>query len=480
MKIAAVILAAGLGTRMKSDKAKVLHELAGKALVCYPVELALGLKAERIIVVVGHQADLVRSLLNERYQDRVETVVQQQQLGTAHAVLMAKNALKGFNGHVLILSGDVPLLEKRTVSGLIGACRRKNSSFGLISANLEDATGYGRVIRSKDGNVRYVIEHRDADPSELAVNEANMGIYVAERTFLFKGLAKIGSDNDQGEYYLPDLVRMAADSGQAVQVVKTTEQESSGINNRIQLARMEKTLRLNIAEKWMWSGVSIIDPATTYIDAEVKIKRDTIIEPNVHLRGAVKIGSNCRIETGSVIEDSIVRDRVHIKPYTVVEQSVVDSEAILGPFSHLRPLSHIGQGCHIGNFVETKKTTLKKGAKANHLSYLGDAEIGSKTNIGAGTITCYYDGYSKYRTKIGNEVLVGSDTQLIAPVTVPDRVVLGAGTTLTGDVKAPKGSLVLSRPEVTVVPGYRDMLEQRSGVLKKTKGKKVKKTKGRA
>jgi len=472
MKLATVILAAGLGTRMKSGKAKVLHQLAGKALINYPVDISLALKADRTIAIVGHQSDKVAELLQNNYGKQVETAIQKEQLGTGHAVMSAEKALKKHKGLVLILSGDVPLLTKSTVAKLIKKVKQKKSPFGLVSAVLENPEGYGRVLRDSKNKIQAIVENRDATSEQKLICEANMGIYVADAKFLFNQLKKVGTDNDQGEYYLPDLVRMAYESGAGVVGIKADPAETLGINNRVQLAELGQILRQRILEKLMLKGVTIIDPQSTYIDADVKIKADTTIEPNCHIKGNTKIGSNCTIGTGSIIESATIGNDVQVKPYTIIEESKVDQGAILGPYSHLRPMSHIGSECHVGNFVETKKTTLKPGAKANHLSYLGDAVIGKKTNIGAGTITCNYDGYNKFATTIGDEVLVGSDTQLIAPISIPDRVVLGAGTSLANAEGVEKGDLVITRPEVVVVKGFRDKLENSAKKKKKKSTKK--------
>lgn len=470
-KLQTIILAAGLGTRMKSERAKVLHELAGKPLITYPVDLALSLRSDLVVAVVGHQAYDVRSLLESRYSRKVRTAIQKQQLGTGHAVIAAEGALGGSGGLVVILSGDAPMLRRKTVARLISGVRRKKTVLGFLSFSPEDATGYGRVIRDDRGRIAAIVEHRDANAEERKIRESNSGIYVAEKRFLFENLKKIGSDNDQGEYYLPDLVRVAVALGHEVLCVESSEEECAGVNDHIQLAELEKRLRLTKCRELMAAGVTIRNPESTFIDQCVNVSPDTIIEANCRLKGKTRVGRNCLIEIGTVIDNSTIADGVRLKPYTIIEESKVRDGAILGPFAHLRPGSVIGSGCHVGNFVETKKTTLKPGAKANHLSYLGDAVIGKKSNVGAGTITCNYDGYNKFPTVVGDEVLIGSDTQLIAPIKIRDRVVLGAGTSLDGGVEVPKGALVVTRPAAVVVPGYRDRLEKRS---KKAKGRKKK------
>jgi bifunctional UDP-N-acetylglucosamine pyrophosphorylase/glucosamine-1-phosphate N-acetyltransferase len=473
MPTAAVILAAGLGTRMKSDLAKVLHPLAGQPLVCYPVELAIALKADPIVVIVGNQAKTVETLLFERYGRRVTCALQREQLGTGHAVLCAEKALKSFKGTVLILSGDVPLLEKDTMTRLIRA--RGKKPLALVTAQLDDPTGYGRVIRDEKGRIVEVVEHRDASDAQRAIREANMGIYAADRDFLFKGLKAIGTNNDQGEYYLPDLVRIAHAKRLETAGIQADPLETRGVNTRVHLAELERHLRRAVNTRHMLAGVTLLDPESTFISPKATIDRDTVIGPGVELRDAVSVGAHCRIETGSILSNSRIADGVHIQPYSIIDGGEIRNDAIIGPFARIRPGSDIGMGCHIGNFVETKKSTLKDGAKANHLSYIGDAVIGCRTNVGAGTITCNYDGYAKYRTTVGDDVLIGSDTQLIAPVTVPDRVVLGAGTSLTGKVAAQPGSLIVTRSEAVVTPGYRDKLQARALTAKKKQAAEAKK-----
>lgn len=472
--LAAVILAAGLGKRMKSKQAKVLHDLCGVPLVAHPADLALSIGADPVVVVVGHQAEEVSALLHARYGERVRTVRQPEQLGTAHAVSMAEKTLKRFHGRVAILSGDVPLLTADTLRRLGERMDEAGSPLGLIAALLPDPHGYGRLVRDAAGRPIRIVEHKDATDDERRIPECNMGLYLIDRSFLFSNLKKLGRDNAQGEYYLPDLVRLAVEAGRPVTVIEASLEETSGVNDRAQLALLARVRFDQVRRDLMREGVSLLDPATAYIEPGALIGPDTRIGPNVHIDAACRIGPDCRIETGCVLRRAQIGEGVTLKPYTVIEESDVRSGAVLGPFAHLRPGSVIGEGCHVGNFVETKKTELKPGAKANHLSYLGDAVIGARTNVGAGTITCNYDGYRKFKTEVGEEVLIGSDTQLIAPVKVPNRVVLGAGTSLTGsDGPIPEGALVVTRARAVIIEGYRDRLQKKSEAAKAGATKKT-------
>lgn len=452
---AAVILAAGQGTRMKSAKAKVLFEFLGRPLIDYPVELALSLGADPIVAVVGHQADAVTAHLAQSFGPRVGTALQSERLGTGHAVLIAKEALAAFDGYLYILYGDGPLLTRASLKALAKrVMAKRNCPLGLISSALGSPTGYGRLLRDANGKLIDIVEERDASDEQRAIREANMGIYFVERAFLFKALSQIGRANAQGEYYLTDLVRIAVAQGQEVAVYEAPESETRGINDRAQLYALEAECRQAQALALMKDGVTLIDPASVQIDARARIAQDVTLGPNVIVRGPCTIGRGTTIDQGNVIEYSVIGEDVALKPYNVIEHSEVRARAQIGPFAHLRPQSVIGPDCHVGNFCETKNTELVENVKANHLSYLGDARIGRGTNVGAGTITCNYDGYIKSRTEIGEQVFIGSDTQLVAPVTIPDRVILGAGTTLTGRIAMHDGDLVLTRPEAVVVPGY--------------------------
>ncbi len=436
---------------MKSGLSKVLHEANGKPLAWYPVQRALELRCDPVVVVVGHQGDEVRARLEELFPGApLKFAVQTEQKGTGHAVLSARRALAGHDGRVLILYGDVPLLKNETLRTLTKAGARNPVAF--LSMRPADPTGYGRVVRDGRGKVTAIVEHKDATPEQRAIGECNAGLYDCDASFLWKALKNVGTANAQGEYYLTDLVAAAAAAGTPAAAVEAPVEEVSGVNDRVELAEAARVLRKRLAEGWMRAGVSIQDPASTYIDEEVQIAADVTIEPNVRLVGATRIGSGSRIGFGSVLESSTVGENVTVKPYSVFESAVVGDRAQIGPFARLRPGTELAEDVHIGNFVETKKTKMGKGSKANHLAYVGDATVGSKCNIGAGTITCNYDGVNKLPTVLGDNVFIGSDTQLVAPVTVGDGAYVAAGSTVVRDV--PAGALALSRAEQVNKEGW--------------------------
>lgn len=451
--LAAIILAAGKGTRMKSNLPKVLHPVAGNPMLYYPVRLLKEFKAKKVILVVGHGAELVREAFS---REAVGFAVQKEQLGTGHAVMCAVKGIRNFDGDILILSGDVPLISKGTVNALIrvhGRGGRKKPVVSLITAILDDPAGYGRVMRDENGAVARIIEDRDCNPLQKKIREINTGLYLISSRFLFTNIRRLGKENAQGEYYLPDLIQMARSQGGKVSALTHLDaNEVMGINNRVELARANGLMRERIANGHMLSGVSIIDPANTYIDYGVSIGADTVIYPGVHLMKGAVIGSNCVIEEGVRVEGSTIGDNSVIKSHSVVESTRAGRGVCIGPFARLRPGNVISDGVRIGNFVEVKKTSMGRGTKANHLSYLGDSVIGEDVNIGAGVITCNYDGVSKHRTTIEDGAFIGSDSQLIAPVKVGKGAYVGSGTTVTKDV--PPGSLVISRARERVVEGW--------------------------
>lgn len=444
---AAIVLAAGKGTRMKSGLAKVLHEANGKPLAYYPIRRALELRCDPVVVVVGHQGDEVRARLEELFPGApLKFAVQKEQKGTAHAVLSARRALAGHTGRVLILYGDVPLLTDATLRTLTRAGRSNPVAF--LSMRPADPTGYGRVVRDGRGRVTAIVEHKDAGPAERAIGECNAGLYDCDAAFLWKALRKVGTSNAQGEYYLTDLVAAAHGAGTPAVAVEAPVEEVSGVNDRVELAAAAKVLRRRLAEHWMRAGASLIDPDSTWLDEEVSLAADVVIEPNVRLVGATSVGAGSRIGFGSVLSNSVVGASVNVKPYSVFEEARVGDRAQVGPFARLRPGTVLAEDVHIGNFVETKKATLGRGSKANHLAYLGDATIGSGCNVGAGTITCNYDGTNKLATVLGDGVFIGSDTQLVAPVRVGDGAYVGAGSTIVRDV--PPGALAVSRAQQVI------------------------------
>ncbi|HZI14049.1 MAG TPA: bifunctional UDP-N-acetylglucosamine diphosphorylase/glucosamine-1-phosphate N-acetyltransferase GlmU [Myxococcus sp.] len=445
--LAAVVLCAGKGTRMKSEKAKVLHPILGKPLCAYPVKRALELGASLVVPVVGHQAEAVEAAVRAHFpQAPLRFALQREQRGTADAVRSAEESLKGYSGRVLILYGDVPLLRRETLEALLSAHDKAGGPLAMVSTTLEDPTGYGRVIR-EGGKVSRIVEHKDCTPEQRQVRECNAGIYSVDADFLWKALAQIKPQNAQGEYYLTDLVEMAAKLG-PVGSVDADATETAGVNDKVELAARARVLQQRINEAHMRAGVSIQDPATAYIEEGVTLGQDTEVGPMVTLAAGTVVGRNVTIGQGCVLSGSTVADGTVLKPYSVLEEAKVGVRNVIGPFARLRPGTELAEDVHLGNFVETKKAQIGKGSKANHLTYLGDAKIGAGCNVGAGTITCNYDGVNKHVTELGDGVFIGSDTQLVAPVKVGDGAYVGAGTTVTKNV--PPGSLAVSRtPQVT-------------------------------
>ncbi len=432
--VAAIILAAGQGTRMNSTKAKVLHPVLGRPMIDYPIGVALQSGASPVALVIGHQAEEVRAHATRTFGDRVQFQVQTERLGTGHAAREGIKSLQGFDGLVLILSGDVPLLTATSLEKVLDAARQPQCTVGLLSARVSDPTGYGRIVRAGAAVAR-IVEHKDASPAERAISEINAGVYAVSAAFLREALADLSNDNAQGEYYLTDIIAMAIAGGHTVQAVTVDDPiEVAGANNRAQLAELETALRARINRRHMLAGVSLQDPTTTFIGPEVVIGQDTTLAPGVHLRGRTEIGRDCFIDVGAVVDDSKIGDQVRIHPYTVMEQADVRTGAVAGPFARLRPGAELLEGAKVGNFVEMKKSRLGPGAKANHLTYLGDADVGEGANIGAGTITCNYDGYGKYRTEIGRNVFVGSNATLVAPVAIGDDAYVAAGSVVTEEI----------------------------------------------
>jgi bifunctional UDP-N-acetylglucosamine pyrophosphorylase / glucosamine-1-phosphate N-acetyltransferase len=457
-----VVMAAGLGKRMNSNHAKVLHQVAGQAMVLYAVDVALRLAGHRIAVVVGHQADRVRQVIEAGIAGRlraeaVNIVEQAEQLGTGHAVMQGRSVFDAEKAtrptQYLILNGDTPLLKEQTARDLVQIHRSHGATVTILTAKLDDPSGYGRVIRRESdvhhgdvasSDVLRIVEDRDATPAERATNEINVGTYVVSGDFLFDALDKLKPDNAQGEFYLTDIVRMAVAQGQRVAAMTLSNpNEGLGVNTRQQLTIAEGVVQQQIREHWLDAGVTMRDPGSVWLDAGVTIGKDTVLYPNVTLEGKTVIGERTTIRSGVRIADCVIGDRVEILDSSVLCESQVDDDAHLGPFVHLRPGVVVRRKAKVGNFVEMKKVVLGEGSKANHLSYLGDATIAEGVNIGAGTITCNYDGIRKHRTVIGKNVFLGSDTQLIAPVTIGEGSVVAAGTTITQDV--PPDSLAIAR-----------------------------------
>jgi bifunctional UDP-N-acetylglucosamine pyrophosphorylase/glucosamine-1-phosphate N-acetyltransferase len=436
-----VILAAGKGTRMKSSIPKVLHEVAGRSLIDRVIDTAEALEPASITLVVGHAADRLRTHLASRSQ--LQFVVQEPQLGTGHALLQTAPVLKGRTGTVVLLSGDVPLLTADSLRALVGAHDQADAAATVLTAIFDRPYGYGRIVRT-DGRIARIVEERDATKTQRQIREINSGIYAFDVAPLFDALENIGKDNAQGEYYLPDLVGIYRRRKKIV-TTATIENgvEIRGINSRTELAEVSKMVRQQKNEELMAAGVTLIDPSTTYIDSNVEIGADTVIHPCVFIEGGTRIGAACEIHAGTRIVNSTIGERVVIRNHTVITDSTVRDGATVGPFAHLRPAADVGEDAHIGNFVELKKTTLGKGSKANHLTYLGDATVGSGVNVGAGTITCNYDGKTKHPTVIEDGAFIGTDTSLVAPVKVGRGAYIAAGSTITSDV--PAGALGIAR-----------------------------------
>jgi len=440
--VTVVILAAGLGTRMKSHKAKVLHRAGGKTLVEHAVDRALALtSAERVFVVVGHQAERVRAAVTT---PGIGFIEQTEQLGTGHALLVGRDALSHLDGNLVIFYGDGPLLRAATVRRLIETVDASDAAGALLSADMPDPTGYGRVVRGTSDEVTTIVEQNAATAEQLAIHEANMGIYCYRAELFWRHAVEMRPDNPAHEYYLTDMVQILNRAGHHVRAMKIDDpRECLGINDRVELAEADRLLRERKLRELMLAGVTIEKPETVTIDGGVEIGIDTVVEPFARILGNTSIGENCRIGASSIIENSILADEVVIGPLTVVTASRLERGAQAGPFSRLRPGNYVAEGAHVGNFVELKKTRLGAGAKANHLAYLGDAEIGAKANIGAGTITCNYDGVHKHPTRIGDGAFVGSNSTLVAPLEIGDGAYLAAGSVITEQV--PADSLAVGR-----------------------------------
>ncbi|MCE9904090.1 bifunctional UDP-N-acetylglucosamine diphosphorylase/glucosamine-1-phosphate N-acetyltransferase GlmU [Hafnia paralvei] len=445
--LSVVILAAGKGTRMYSDLPKVLHPLAGKPMVQHVIDTALKLGAQNVHLVYGHGGDLLKDKLSDQ---PLNWVLQAEQLGTGHAMQQAAPHFSD-DEDILMLYGDVPLISEETLQRLLAA--KPQGGIGLLTVKLVDPTGYGRIVREND-NVVGIVEHKDATAEQHKINEINTGILVASGRDLKRWLGKLDNNNAQGEYYITDIIALAHQEGNKIEAVYPDRlSEVEGVNNRLQLSALEREYQSEQAQKLLLAGVMLLDPARFDLRGELIHGRDISIDTNVIIEGNVKLGDRVRIATGCVLKDCVIGDDCEISPYTVIENATLAAECTVGPFARLRPGADLAEKAHVGNFVEMKKARLGKGSKAGHLSYLGDAEIGDNVNIGAGTITCNYDGANKFKTIIGDDVFVGSDTQLVAPVTIGNGVTIAAGTTVTKDVA--EKELVLSRVKQTHIQGWK-------------------------
>lgn len=436
-----VILAAGQGTRMKSKLYKVLHPVCGKPMVRHVLDQMKAIGANKIVTVVGHGAEKVKAELS----DESEFVLQAEQLGTAHAVMQTSELLKDKEGTTLVVCGDTPLLRAETINALIDYHVKENASVTVLTANADNPTGYGRIIRSENGFVEKIVEQKDASEEEQLVTEINAGTYCFDNQSLFQALEKVSNNNAQGEYYLPDVLEILKNEGKTVTAYQTVDfSETLGVNDRVALAEAEKILRIRINEKHMRNGVTIIDPEQTYIGTEVEIGRDTIIYPGTMIQGNTVIGLNSIIGPNSEIVNCKVGNETTIRQ-SVAHDSEIGSLVQIGPFSHIRPQSSISDEVRIGNFVEIKKTKFGKGSKASHLSYIGDAEVGNDVNIGCGSITVNYDGTNKFKTTIKDGVFVGCNSNLVAPVTIGEGAYIAAGSTITEDVQDEALSIARAR-----------------------------------
>ncbi len=435
MKLKTLILAAGKGTRMKSDLPKVIHKVNGIPMVKKILNELEKLGTEENILILGHKKEEILKELGE-----IKYAVQEEQLGTGHAIMQAENLLKDYEGDVMILYGDTPLLRHETLKAMYEAHKKSGVATTILTSVYENPFGYGRIVKNGE-KVTAIVEEKEADEETKKIKEVNAGVYCCNAKELFAALKKVTNNNEKGEYYLTDIVGIQVGEGKTVaSFVLEDNREILGVNSKVELAEASKILRERKNTSLMEEGVILIDPASTYIEETVKIGRDTVIYPTVMLQGNTVIGENCEIIGCTRIIDSTLGNDIRIES-SVIEESIVDDKVTMGPFAHLRPKSHLKEKVHIGNFVEVKKSTLEYGVKAGHLTYLGNATVGKDTNIGAGTITCNYDGVNKFDTVIGENVFIGSDTMLVAPVNIGDKAITGAGSVITKDV-APRALAV--------------------------------------
>jgi len=450
-QVASIILAAGKGTRMRSRLPKVIHNVCGKPMLAHVIKAAYEAGISRNIVVIGHEAEMVREAIDN---SEVEWVYQSAQLGTGHAVMQAESLLAEFRGNILILCGDTPLIKPETLAQLIQAHLLSGNAATVLTALMDDPTGYGRIIRDDDGRVLKIVEHRDAAADQLKLKEINTGIYCFNSPKLFAGLKKITAVNTQGEYYLTDVLSVLRNDGESIGAVTVRDPlETMGINNRVQLAEADRIMRQNKLEQLMMEGVTIIDPQNTYINQDVVIGPDSVVYPGTIIEGICRLGEKCQIGPYTRLKDVTAGDNVIIQNSVVLESSIGHNVSV-GPFAFIRPETILSDGVKVGDFVEIKKSVIGKGSKVPHLSYVGDAQIGDKVNIGAGTITCNYDGSKKWKTTIGNNAFIGSNTNLVAPVHVGNDAVIGAGSTITKNV--PDGALSVERAKQSIYPGWVD------------------------
>lgn len=448
MKLKTLILAAGKGTRMKSDMPKVIHKVNGIPMITKIINTLSGLNPEENILILGHKKEEVLKVVGEN----CDYVLQTEQLGTGHAVIQAKEKLEGYDGDVMILCGDTPLLRESTLKSLYEYHKESGAVTTILTSIYENPFGYGRIVK-EDGLVKAIVEEKEASEEIKKIKEVNAGVYCFNSKELFKALDKIDNNNEKGEYYLTDVIGIQVSENKKVQsFILEDKMEILGVNSKVELAQAGKVLRDRKNRELMEEGVILIDPETTYVEESVKVGRDTVLYPGVVLQGKTVIGENCEIIGNSRIIDSVLGNNIRVES-SVIEESILEDGVTMGPFAHIRPKSLLKEKVHIGNFVEVKKSTLEKGVKAGHLTYLGDAQVGENTNIGAGTITCNYDGVNKFKTVIGKDAFIGSDSMLVAPVNIGEKALIGAGSVITKDV--PSNSLAVSRSKQIIKTDWR-------------------------
>ena len=448
MSLKSIIMAAGKGSRMMSELPKVIHLAHSKPMVVRIIDALNALDVEENVLILGHKREKVLEVLG----NDISYVIQEEQLGTGHAVKQAEEKIKNYNGDILIINGDIPLIQKETLVNFYNEYKKENADGIVLTAIFDNPFSYGRIFKEND-RVLKIVEEKEANEEQKKIKEVNAGVYIFKAQHLAYALGKINNNNEKGEYYLTDVIEiLASENKKIISYSLEDSMEIQGVNSKVELALVSRVLRERKNKSLMESGVILIDPATTYIDDEVKIGKDTVIYPSVTIQKNTEIGENCEILSGTRIIDSKILNNVRIEN-SVIEESIIENGVTIGPFAHLRPKSHLKENVHIGNFVETKKSTLEKGVKAGHLTYLGDAHVGEKTNIGAGTITCNYDGKNKFKTEIGENVFIGSDTMLVAPVNVGANALVGAGSVITKDV--PNNSLAVSRSKQIIKEGWR-------------------------
>lgn len=453
----AIVLAAGEGKRMKSSTPKVLHKVCGKEMVNHVIDTMRKADISEVNVVVGKGSDKVKQSTNSR---NVSYSFQDKQLGTGHAIICAKEFLKDKKGIVSIFAGDAPLIEATTVKDLMDFHEKEGFKATILTSIVEDPTGYGRIVRNKQGNVEKIVEHKDCSNEELNIKEVNSAIYCFDIEELVKSLDKLTNDNAQGEYYLTDVIEILKEEGHKIGAIAVDFEETLGVNSRIQLAQAEMLLRKRINKRHMENGVTLIDPNSTYIGVDVEIGCDTIIYPNNNIEGNTVIKEGCMIYPNSRIVNSLIEDGVIIQS-SVILDAKIGKETTVGPFAYIRPESVIGDNARIGDFVEIKKSTIGDKTKVSHLTYIGDAEVGSGCNFGCGTVVVNYDGKNKYKTEIGNNSFIGCNTNLVSPVKVQDNTYIAAGSTITNEV--PEGSLAIARAKQVTLKGW----VEKKGLLKK-------------